>query len=114
MDPPRDIGGGRLTRQSALGAGVSDERAEARDGTSEDQGVHLAGAFVGVDSFGIGDEAPDVVLHRIPLPSSSSRAYPTVSRMRTVDHAQASEVCLSSTRPTSSAAKAGSTTPRTR
>jgi hypothetical protein len=54
------------------------------------------------------------VLHRIPLPSSSSRAYPTVSRMRTVDHALASEVCLSSTRPSSSAAKAGSTTPRTR
>jgi phytoene dehydrogenase-like protein len=28
----------------------------------DDEGVHLAGAFVGVDRFGVGDEASDVVL----------------------------------------------------
>ena len=43
---------------------VLHERTEPGDGASDDQGVHLARAFVGVDRFGVGDEASDVVLQQ--------------------------------------------------
>ena len=42
----------------------SDERPQAGDGAADDQGVDLAGAFVGVDGLGVGDEAADVVLQQ--------------------------------------------------
>ena len=41
---------------------VSHEGAEAGDGLADDQILHLIRAFVGVERFGIGEEARDVVV----------------------------------------------------
>src|SRR2546426_7733385 len=38
------------------------EGAETRDGLAHDQGLHLVCPFVGVQRFGIGEEAGDVVV----------------------------------------------------
>ena len=43
------------------------ERTEPGDGAPDDQCVHLPRAFVGVDGFGVGDEASDVVLQENPV-----------------------------------------------
>src|SRR5215471_18162493 len=41
-----------------------DEGAKTRDVLANDQRVHLARAFIGIDSFSIGDEAPNVILEQ--------------------------------------------------
>ena len=54
--------------QAALGAAALeprlDEGAEASYGFSYDQRVRFARAFIGIDSFGVGNEATDVVLEQ--------------------------------------------------
>src|SRR5882724_4407616 len=46
------------------GALASDKGAQSRNGLADDQRVHLSGALVGVDRFGVGHETPDVVLEQ--------------------------------------------------
>src|SRR5262249_14648110 len=41
-----------------------DEGAKTRNVLANDQRVHLARAFIGIDGLGIGDEAPNVVLEK--------------------------------------------------
>ena len=74
--------GAQLIRQRVRGGGSArtwaaqrlDEGAEAGDGFADDQRIHLARAFIGIDSFGVGNEATNMVSSRIPLPPSNSRA----------------------------------------
>src|SRR5690349_14682224 len=42
--------------------GSLNECAEAGDGLGDDQCLHLAGALIGVESLGVGDEPADVVV----------------------------------------------------
>src|SRR6185295_2704200 len=54
---------GALIRSSPDGNGwSSDEGTEAGDGLADDEVLHLVGAFVGVERFGIGEEACDLVV----------------------------------------------------
>ena len=67
------------------------EGAEAGDGAADDQGVDFAGAFVGVDGLGVGDEAAHVVLQQDAVPAEEfARPADMVSRIRTVQNALAS------------------------
>src|SRR6201999_1225207 len=43
------------------------ECAQAGDGLADDQRLHLAGALVGVEGFGVGNEASDVVIENNPV-----------------------------------------------
>src|SRR6478672_6045852 len=46
---------------------ASHECAQAGDGLRDDQRLHLAGALIGVEGLGVGDEAPDVVIEHNPV-----------------------------------------------
>src|SRR4029077_8863825 len=62
------LDGGWSARRVTLprpGSGLtSDEAPQAGDGAAHDQRVDLAGAFVGVDRLGVGDEPAHVVLQQ--------------------------------------------------
>src|SRR5262245_35118222 len=57
----------RLLRLPSSLGGASDERAEAGDRLADDQGLHLVGAFVGVDRFGVREVARHVVVDEDPV-----------------------------------------------
>jgi hypothetical protein len=45
-------------------ATASDEGAVTGKGAPDDESVHLAGSFIGVDGLGVGNEATDVVIQQ--------------------------------------------------
>ena len=78
---------------------TSDKRAETGQRTPDDQCVHLPRTFIRSIASASATKRPTSCSNRIPFPPSSSRAQPTVSRIRTVQNAFASEECRSSAWP---------------
>src|SRR6266571_1169280 len=57
--PGRTEEGGNGVRPEAF---ASNEGAQTSDGFADDQILHLIGAFIGIERFGIGEEPRDVVV----------------------------------------------------
>jgi len=77
----------------------SDEGAQASDGLSNNEGIHLSRALIRVDCLRVGDKAADMVVEQDTVAAEQFAGI--ADRFSAFDSAEQSEACSSCMRPSS-------------